>query len=60
MPKAGARGQKLGHNKIVFIVCVFFFFFSFIESLGFEHQVLFRAECLFVTSDFRVHDPVWE
>ena len=55
MPKAGARGQKLGHNKIVFIV-----FFSFIESLGFEQQVLFRADCLLVTSDFRVHDPVWE
>ena len=35
------------------------FLASFIESLGFKQQVLFRADFLCVTSDLRVHDPGW-
>ena len=42
MSQGGHRGQNPGHCKI--------FFFSFLESFVFEHQVLFKADFLCVTS----------
>ena len=50
MPQGGARGQNLGHLKIIF----FCFYFSLMYSIIFKEQVLFRVDFLPVTSDSRV------
>ena len=44
-------GQNLGHLRF------FSFSFSFMESFVFEQNVLFRADFLSVTSEYRVHCP---
>ena len=49
MPQGGARGQNLGHLKIIF----FCFYFSLMYSIIFKEQVLFRVDFLPVTSDSR-------
>ena len=50
MPQGGAWGQNLGHLRN-------FFCFSFMKSLVFKQQVLFRVNFLSVTSDHRVQCP---
>ena len=47
MPWGGARGQNLRHLRI-------FFFVVAMESFVFEQKILFKADFLSVTSDYRV------
>ena len=53
MPQSGARGQNLGHLRLLFFVLLLFFLYGIIQ---FEQHVLLRVS-LSVTSDHKVQCP---